>query len=203
MKFKVKNKLKYAYMEAIKIALDLLDNPNNLMVNKTVGYQEEKEAVDVKIKSNRKSTNRVWAYSCNTESMDSELFMVERDIMSNRSEEVDGGGDMENGVLVNEVAKDGSRQDVIEIQEFLNEHSAEDVEKRLETLTKLPTKLMELECGDVVWARMRGYPWWPAVLAPCPSVGKWKVQIGEKVKFHCIFLAWNTERAWLPENEYK
>ena len=70
------------------------------------------------------------------------------------------------------------------------------------------------QLGDVVWARQRGYPWWPAVLALCPAVekgvpvkdnntGQWRVGVGKTVKFHCIFLAWNRERAWLSEKEYK
>ena len=71
-----------------------------------------------------------------------------------------------------------------------------------------------LECGDVVWAHQRGYPWWPAVLARCPkeekgkalrdpNIGEWKVQVGKKVKLHCIFLGWNMERAWLQEKEFR
>ena len=67
-----------------------------------------------------------------------------------------------------------------------------------------------LQCGDVVWARQVGYPWWPAVLAPCPEedkavrdphVGEWKgVEAGGTHLLHCIFLAWG-DRAWLPERE--
>ena len=71
-----------------------------------------------------------------------------------------------------------------------------------------------LKLGDVVWARQRGYPWWPAVLSPCPAVekgvpvkdhniGQWKIGVGKNVKYHCIFLAWNRERSWLLEKEYK
>merc|ERR1719430_1728197 len=75
--------------------------------------------------------------------MNSEWSMVERDIKNNRSEEVDGGGDMENDVLVNKVAKHGSKQDTIEIQAFLKEHPTEDIEERLETWTKLNNKLVE------------------------------------------------------------
>jgi len=135
-KYKVKNKLKYAFVEAIKIALELLDNPNNLTVSETVDFQEEKKAEDVKIKSYRKS-------SCNAESMNSEWSMSEGDIMSNRSEEVEEGDVIENDILVNEVAMAGREQDAAEIQAFLKEHSTEDIEKRLETWTKLNDKLVE------------------------------------------------------------
>lgn len=52
------------------------------------------------------------------------------------------------------------------------------------------------------------------MLALCPAVekgvpvkdnntGQWRVGVGKTVKFHCIFLAWNRERAWLSEKEYK
>ena len=36
-----------------------------------------------------------------------------------------------------------------------------------------------------------------------PNMGEWKVEVGKKVKLHCIFLGWNMERAWLQENEFK
>eukprot|EP00092_Neocalanus_flemingeri_P020833 GFUD01022571.1.p1 GENE.GFUD01022571.1~~GFUD01022571.1.p1 ORF type:complete len:854 (+),score=276.59 GFUD01022571.1:131-2692(+) len=54
--------------------------------------------------------------------------------------------------------------------------------------------------GDVVWARQKGYPWWPAVLSPAPAspgLGLWQTGQGKKIKYHCTFLAWNKERCWL------
>eukprot|EP00092_Neocalanus_flemingeri_P024229 GFUD01026278.1.p1 GENE.GFUD01026278.1~~GFUD01026278.1.p1 ORF type:complete len:1310 (+),score=409.24 GFUD01026278.1:104-4033(+) len=54
--------------------------------------------------------------------------------------------------------------------------------------------------GDVVWARQKGYPWWPAVLSPAPAspgLGLWQTGQGKKTKYHCTFLAWNKERCWL------
>ena len=57
--------------------------------------------------------------------------------------------------------------------------------------------------GEVVWARLTGYPWWPAVISPAtapPKVGRWKKGEGRKTKYHCTFLAWNKETAWMEGN---
>jgi len=60
--------------------------------------------------------------------------------------------------------------------------------------------------GDIVWARLRGYPWWPAVLSKCPALmngGLWFIEKGKKIKYHCIFLAWKKERAWVDEGSVR
>ena len=63
-----------------------------------------------------------------------------------------------------------------------------------------------LQESDVVWARVKGYPWWPAVLtsAPAPpNLGRWQTGLGNRITYHCTFLAWNKERAWLEGTEVK
>jgi len=59
---------------------------------------------------------------------------------------------------------------------------------------------------EVVWARQKGYPYWPAVLSPAPdppNLGFWQSGKGKKIKYHCTFLAWNKERAWLEGAQVK
>ena len=70
--------------------------------------------------------------------------MVEKGIMRNRSENVDGGEDMEKNLLINEEVKDGRKQDTFDVKSFLKEHSLEDIEKILETWIKLNDNLIEL-----------------------------------------------------------
>ena len=101
--------------------------------NNHVDNENEKMLEDTVIKSNS-----------NPESMNSQWAMVEKGIMRNRSENVDGGEDMEKDLLINEEVKDGRKQDTFDVKSFLKEHSLEDIEKILETWIKLNVKLIEL-----------------------------------------------------------
>merc|ERR1712142_1326247 len=64
---------------------------------------------------------------------------------------------------------------------------------------------------ELVWAHQKGYPWWPAVICHSPvEPGREKYWILTnstedlpKYKYHCVFLAWDSDRAWLPEKEYR
>ena len=60
---------------------------------------------------------------------------------------------------------------------------------------------------DLVWARQKGYPWWPGVIAPAPEedprAGLWCSGPSKKTKYHVIYLAWDRERAWIEEESIK
>jgi len=54
---------------------------------------------------------------------------------------------------------------------------------------------------DVVWARQKGYPLWPAVITPNPLTGQWvDGGMGRNVRYHCTFLAWNKEWSMLERD---
>jgi len=56
--------------------------------------------------------------------------------------------------------------------------------------------------GTLVWAKMRGYPFWPAVITRDPDDGEF-VKVSDSVyktqkKIHVLFLEYNNQRAWIP-----
>jgi len=56
--------------------------------------------------------------------------------------------------------------------------------------------------GSLVWAKIRGYPYWPSVVTRDPDDGEFvKVpdsQYKTQRKYHLLFLEYNNQRAWLP-----
>jgi probable histone-lysine N-methyltransferase NSD2 len=48
-----------------------------------------------------------------------------------------------------------------------------------EQLTKLPVKEGDLYVGDLVWAKVLGYPWWPCMVTIDPQTGNYS-QMGGK-----------------------
>ena len=64
----------------------------------------------------------------------------------------------------------------------------------------------EVAEGEIVWARMTGYPWWPAVVSSAsapPHLGMWRVRVGKRLRYHCTFLALNKETAWMESNRVR
>ena len=73
-------------------------------------------------------------------------------------------------------------------------------------ITRINSYMTPVAEGDIVWARMTGYPWWPAVVSPAstpPHLGMWRVGAGRRVRYHCTFLAWNKETAWMEGNRVR
>ena len=59
---------------------------------------------------------------------------------------------------------------------------------------------------NIVWAKQKFYPWWPAVISTSPAnpnQGLWQMGVGKKVRYHCTFLEWNRERSWLDGTAFK
>jgi len=54
--------------------------------------------------------------------------------------------------------------------------------------------------GSLVWAKMKGYPPWPALVVPDPVSGKSKEKRKGGVFWHVLFLEYRNEVAWILEN---
>merc|ERR1719233_392669 len=61
--------------------------------------------------------------------------------------------------------------------------------------------------GSLVWAKIRGYSYWPSIVARDPDGGEFvKVpdsQLKSQRKLHVLFLEYNNQRAWLPTSSFK
>jgi len=57
--------------------------------------------------------------------------------------------------------------------------------------------------GSLVWAKMKGYPPWPAIVVPDPSSGRFKEWKKGGEWRHVLFLEYRNEVAWLPLNQLK
>lgn len=55
-----------------------------------------------------------------------------------------------------------------------------------EQLTRLPEKEegTDLYVGDIIWAKVSGYPWWPCMVTLDPQKGKYSKTDGKKVALH-------------------
>ncbi|XP_033219710.1 zinc finger CW-type PWWP domain protein 1-like [Belonocnema kinseyi] len=62
----------------------------------------------------------------------------------------------------------------------------------------------KFNCGTVVWAKINGYPWWPAIIDNCPTTNKFYKLQGSSVpkKYHVTFFEKEVvEYAWVkPKN---
>merc|ERR1719150_1986659 len=85
-----------------------------------------------------------------------------------------------------------------EDSDLQEEHSASNVSAK-DSLTE----------GSLVWAKQRGYPYWPAVIARDPADGEFDKmpqsdsphsQFKSQRKLHVLFLEYNNQRAWLPSS---
>jgi len=54
--------------------------------------------------------------------------------------------------------------------------------------------------GSLVWAKMKGYPPWPALVVPDPVSGKSKEKRKGGEFWHVLFLEYRNEVAWIPQN---
>ncbi|KAJ8021399.1 Zinc finger CW-type PWWP domain protein 1 [Holothuria leucospilota] len=55
--------------------------------------------------------------------------------------------------------------------------------------------------GSIVWAKMQGYPWWPAMVESDPDTGCFMEHEGvdtEVTHYHCVFLDKTVSRFWVP-----
>lgn len=59
--------------------------------------------------------------------------------------------------------------------------------------------------GSLVWAKMKGYPSWPAIVVPDPQTGKSReVRKGKQGEWrHVLFLEYRNEVAWLHQDHLK
>jgi len=59
--------------------------------------------------------------------------------------------------------------------------------------------------GSLVWAKMKGYPAWPAIVVPDPQTGKSReVRRGKQGEWrHVLFLEYRNEVAWLHQDHLK
>ncbi|XP_066151969.1 uncharacterized protein NSD isoform X2 [Euwallacea fornicatus] len=69
-------------------------------------------------------------------------------------------------------------------------------------LSKIKNENQFYNCGDLVWARVRGHPYWPAIICEDPDTGKFYKE--EKTKalkdvnwYHIRFFADSGRRAWM------
>jgi len=53
--------------------------------------------------------------------------------------------------------------------------------------------------GSLVWAKMKGYPPWPALVVPDPVSGKSKEKRKGGEFWHVLFLEYRNEVAWIPQ----
>jgi len=58
------------------------------------------------------------------------------------------------------------------------------------------------EPGSLVWAKMQGYPWWPAVVCEHPSQGEVERGSGSSVEVHVKFLG-EDHRSWIAASLIK
>jgi len=59
------------------------------------------------------------------------------------------------------------------------------------------------QVGALVWAKMKGYPPWPAIVVPDPASGRSKEWKKGGQWRHVLFLEYRNEVAWLPLNQLK
>ena len=57
-------------------------------------------------------------------------------------------------------------------------------------------------CGSIVWARVKGYPWWPAIIDYCPDSEEyyWIEETESKTEpawYHVVFLEKSVSRSWV------
>ncbi|XP_033103887.1 uncharacterized protein LOC117106610 [Anneissia japonica] len=61
--------------------------------------------------------------------------------------------------------------------------------------------------GSIVWAKLSGYPWWPAMIEEDPNVGEyfWLVDEWRSVPsdYHVVFLDKNITRAWINRSSIR
>jgi len=62
---------------------------------------------------------------------------------------------------------------------------------------------MTFAVDSIVWAKMRGYPFWPSVITKDRTTGVIKKGSGSQAKLHITFLGGDWEPAWIPQFKVK
>jgi len=55
--------------------------------------------------------------------------------------------------------------------------------------------------NSVVWAKMKGYPWWPAVVLPESEEGEWAR--GHGSAYRCVFFQDNQSFGWIVKKNLR
>lgn len=60
----------------------------------------------------------------------------------------------------------------------------------------LISDVIDFRSGDVVWAKLAGYPWWPSLVCSHPTA-KTHIKGGKKPEVHVQFFDTPPTRAWV------
>ncbi|XP_022100665.1 daf-12-interacting protein 1-like isoform X2 [Acanthaster planci] len=92
---------------------------------------------------------------------------------------------------------------VCEMNTDPHHNSCEHPEEDYHSLKFVFTKFAE---GSIVWAKMQGFPWWPAMIEEDPDTGTYMEQEDENAyptHYHVVFLDRNVSRTWLKSTFIK
>lgn len=67
---------------------------------------------------------------------------------------------------------------------------------------KRPREELGIADGKIYWAKIKGYPWWPAMVTNDGSQDYWRVRHGI-VEYFCQFFGEKYEFAWLTSPNLK
>ena len=56
---------------------------------------------------------------------------------------------------------------------------------------------MSYNIGDIVWAQLRGYPFWPSIISCEPGTTLYRRDTGKQLQHHVTFLAENGAHSWV------
>lgn len=59
------------------------------------------------------------------------------------------------------------------------------------------TSFSDFQAGDLVWARLEGYPWWPSMVCNHPTQNKYTEGKNDKLNVHVQFFDDPVSRGWV------